>query len=144
MLPVSIKLILCNLSLNTPHLLNQLWFNKAVYTDTPTNNMEKQTMLLGTIACHCCIQWYWYTDIKISNTRCRISWARLEKTVFVRRGNKREFININHLADSFSIHPALSTIPHPVALIVALYVLGGIDFVSSFFRCLKKHSWESS
>ena len=59
------------------------------------------------------------------------------KQVYVQRGNSNSYININEGTALISSHPVLSTISYPVLSIVALYILTGCDYVSSFYRCTK-------
>ena len=59
------------------------------------------------------------------------------KQVYVQRGNSNTYININEGTALISNHPVLSTISYPVLSLVALYILTGCDYVSSFYRCTK-------
>ena len=60
-----------------------------------------------------------------------------EKNVYVQRGNTESFISINEATTLFTNHPTLSGILCPALSLVALYVLTGCDYVSSFYRCTK-------
>ena len=59
------------------------------------------------------------------------------KHVYVQRGNTKTYIDIHKGTALISSHPVLSTISHPVLSLVALYILTGCDYVSSFYRCTK-------
>ena len=57
------------------------------------------------------------------------------KHVVVKRGNSEEYVVGFVCLKSL---PCLRSITHPVTSIVALYVLTGCDYVSSFYRVTKK------
>lgn len=57
--------------------------------------------------------------------------------MFVQRGNTESFININETIALITNHPVLLSISYPALFLVALYVLTGCDYVSSFYRCTK-------
>ena len=60
------------------------------------------------------------------------------KHVVVKRGNSEEYVDLNVGFVSLKSLPCLRSITHPVTSIVALYVLTGCDYVSSFYRVTKK------
>ena len=60
-----------------------------------------------------------------------------EKNLYVQRGNEESFIHINKAVSLVTTHPILSSISYPVLSLVALYILTGCDYVSSFYRCTK-------
>lgn len=66
-----------------------------------------------------------------------------DKQVYVQRGNNESFININEATALIISHPVLSTISYPALSLVALYVLTGCDYVSSFYRCTKTNFLET-
>ena len=59
------------------------------------------------------------------------------KQVHVQRGNTDCYIDIRKATLLMSQHPKLSAIVYPVLSLVAIYVLTGCDYVSSFYRCPK-------
>ena len=59
------------------------------------------------------------------------------KRVYVQRGNTNSYININEGTALISNHPVFSTLSNPTLCLVALYILTGCDYVSSFYRCTK-------
>ncbi len=67
-----------------------------------------------------------------------VGWLQ-GKQVFVKRGNADSFININLAAQLITTHPSFRNINHPVSSLVALYVLTGCDYLSSFYRCIKRN-----
>ena len=58
------------------------------------------------------------------------------KQVYVQRGNTDSFIHIK-ATTLIRNHSILSKISYPVLSLVALYVLTGCDYVSSFYHCTK-------
>ena len=56
-------------------------------------------------------------------------------TLLFKRGNADFYVNIMAATAFFSHHPKLSGLSFPVLSLVALYVLTGCDYVSSFYRC---------
>ena len=60
------------------------------------------------------------------------------KTVFVQRTETNEYVDIGSLVCSISRHPKLQQIAHPACSLVALYVLSGCDYTSSFYGCTKQ------
>ena len=61
------------------------------------------------------------------------------KLVIVQRGNSGDFVNISFGARLITDLAALQNVKFPVSTMVALYVLTGCDYVSSFFKLTKKH-----
>ena len=59
------------------------------------------------------------------------------KSVTVQRAETNQYVNIATLAYSISSHPKLQQIHHPVCCLVAVYVLSGCDYTTSFFGCTK-------
>ena len=66
-----------------------------------------------------------------------------EKTVFVKQGSKNSFVHLNLAVNLITEHHSLpyilSSANYPPSLfyILALHVLSGCDYVSSFFGCTK-------
>ena len=58
-------------------------------------------------------------------------WLR-HKPVMVQRGITNEYVNINLGARLIEDYPQLQHVPYPISTMVALYVLTGCDYVSSF------------
>ena len=67
-----------------------------------------------------------------------IGWLR-GKTVYVKRSSASipVFVNINSLVSAITTHEQFGKLVNPASSIVALYVLTGCDYVSSFYRCTK-------
>ena len=61
-----------------------------------------------------------------------------DKIIFVQRGNSGEYVDIQKASHAIANHPKLQTIRYPVTSVVAIYVLSGCDYVSSFYGCSKK------
>ena len=61
----------------------------------------------------------------------------VDKQVFVQRGNTESYIDMRAAAQLVCQHPKLSALSYPALSIVALYILTGCDYVSSFYRCTK-------
>ena len=59
------------------------------------------------------------------------------KQVYVQRGNTDSFIDINNAVVLISNHDKLSRISYPALTLVAIYILTGCDYVSSFYMCTK-------
>ena len=59
------------------------------------------------------------------------------KQIYVQRGIADSYININNAVSLISNHPHLTSISYPVFTLVAIYVLTGCDYVSSFYMCTK-------
>lgn len=59
------------------------------------------------------------------------------KQTYVQRGNIDSFIDINHAVTLISNHQQLSTVSFPALTLVALYLLTGCDYISSFYMCTK-------
>ena len=59
------------------------------------------------------------------------------KQVYVQRGYSGDFVDINLGTLLISQCPKLQTISYPVSSVVALYLLTGCDYVSSFYFCKK-------
>ena len=60
-----------------------------------------------------------------------------DKLVFVKHGTSVKYSNLNDCVSSLTRIPSLAQIKYPVTSIVALYILTGCDYVSSFFRLSK-------
>ncbi len=60
-----------------------------------------------------------------------------EKEITVQRGNTECYIDIKKATSLLAQHPKLSALSFPVLSLVALYVLTGCDYVSSFYRNTK-------
>ena len=60
------------------------------------------------------------------------------KHVVVKCGNSEEYVDLNVGFVCLKSLPCLRSINHPVTFIVALYVLTGCNYVSSFYRVTKK------
>ena len=58
--------------------------------------------------------------------------------VFVKQGNKNNFVHLNLAVNLIAEHHSLQSITLPACSIEALYVISGCDYVSSFFGCTKK------
>ena len=65
------------------------------------------------------------------------------KNVSVQRGNVESYINITTATSLLSQHPKLQHLTFPVLSLVALYILSGCDYVSSFYRCTKTNFLET-
>ena len=65
------------------------------------------------------------------------------KHVYIQRGNTNSYININEGTSLISQHPKLSPMTYPVLSLVALYILTGCDYLSSFYMCTKTKFLES-
>ena len=63
-----------------------------------------------------------------------------DKNVLVKLGVSNEYVSINLGVRAIGSLPTLCTIRYPVSCIVALYVLTGCDYVSSFF-CVTKQNF---
>ena len=59
-----------------------------------------------------------------------------DKHVIIKRCNANEYVSLNVGVRAITNLPCLNTIKHPVTSIVALYVVTGCDYVSSF--CVTK------
>ena len=64
-------------------------------------------------------------------------WLR-HKQVVVQRGITNEYVYINLGARLIEDYPQLQHVPYPISTMVALYVLTGCDYVSSFFKHTKQ------
>ncbi len=58
--------------------------------------------------------------------------------MFVQRTETSEYVDIGSLVCSIRGHPKLRQIAHPACSLVALYVLSGCDYTSSFYGCTKQ------
>ena len=67
---------------------------------------------------------------------CELNFFR-GKQVYIQRGNVDSYIHINQAVSLISQHPNLSSMEYPVLSLVALYILTGCDYVSSFYMCTK-------
>ena len=61
-----------------------------------------------------------------------------DKVVYVEKTLNAEFVDICEIHNVIRSHPSLSRIPYPVNNVVALYILSGSDYVSSFFKTSKQ------
>ena len=64
-------------------------------------------------------------------------WLR-NKQVYVERTLNAEFVDICEIYNIVQSHPILSKTPYPLNSLVALYVLSGCDYISSFFKTSKQ------
>ena len=69
-------------------------------------------------------------------------WLK-NKNVIVQRGNTGEYVNLNLSACIIQDFEKFHNVPHPISTLVALYVLTGCDYVSSFFKQTKQKVIES-
>lgn len=68
-------------------------------------------------------------------------WIK-NKRVIVQRGTTEEYVDINLGARLIEDFSPLSNVPYPISTLVAMYVLTGCDYVSSFFRHTKQNFFE--
>lgn len=68
--------------------------------------------------------------------RFRFDWI-CNKYVVVKLGTSSCYVDLNIAVQNIGNLPNFSCIKHPVTSFVALYVLTGCDYVSSFFRVSK-------
>ena len=79
------------------------------------------------------------TDAWVYDRLAFMEQGHLEgKHVVVIRGNSEEYVDLNVGIVCLKSLPCLCSITHHVTSIVALYVLTGCDYVSSFYRVTKK------
>ena len=58
--------------------------------------------------------------------------------MYIPRGNTDSFININHAVTlTYINHQQLFTVSFPALTLVAIYLLTGCDYVSTFYMCTK-------
>ena len=78
------------------------------------------------------------TDIWVYGMALKESGWLGNKLVYVERTLNAEFVDICEVYTVIESHPSLAGIPYPLNSLVALYVLSGCDYVSSFFKTSKQ------
>ena len=125
-------------ALTNPHCI----CNRNITILTPNQHGEADYALWHhTIHCHSrdCLVVASDTDVWVYGLGLwEAGWIK-NKQVFVQRGTIGEYNLGARLIRDFS---PVSNIPHPVSTVVAMYVLTGCDYVSSFFRHTKQNFLE--
>ena len=73
---------------------------------------------------------------------CELGWLE-GKSVHIQRNEANEYVDIGTLVNAIHSHPKLQQVMYPACSLVALYVLSGCDYTSSFFGCTKQKFLET-
>ena len=65
-------------------------------------------------------------------------WLDSQQGVYVEKSIGSEYVHSNTFSEAVSTHPKLKTIQHPSLTLVAIYILTGSDYISTFFRTSKQ------
>ena len=60
------------------------------------------------------------------------------KTVYIERAIGSEYVDLNAISEAVLNHPKLKRVPFPMLSLVAVYILTGGDYISSFFKTSKQ------
>ena len=131
------------LLLDSPSITKPALVSQGILTDQPSNKHGEADYAIWHHTIHASSR---HIIIVSSDTDtwvyglglAEVGWLQ-GKQVYVKRGNVDSFVNINLAAQLITTHPSLSNTNHPVSSVVALYVLTGCDYLSSFYRCTKRN-----
>ena len=80
------------------------------------------------------------TDIWVYGVALLESGWLGDKQIYVEKNVHSEYLHINHLLQNVQSHPKLNAIPHVGNCLLAIYLLTGCDYVSSFYKTSKQKS----
>ena len=61
-----------------------------------------------------------------------------DKSIYVERTIKSEYVNVNAILEASVSHPNLKKVSFPTLTLASIYILTGGDYISSFFKTSKQ------
>ena len=135
-----------NIVIDSPAVGNPLYISDSTISNLRPNQHGEADYAIWHHTIHCqsrnCLVVASDTDVWVYGLGLWEAGWLSNKLVIVQRGNSGEYVNINLAARLLQDFAPLQTVPYPVSTMVALYVLSGCDYVSSFFKHTKQNFLE--